>query len=81
MEYYLIIINIITFILYGIDKFKAKRGMYRISEKNLFILSILGGGIGAFLGMKLFKHKTRKISFWIVNILFIIIWIIILIYL
>lgn len=56
---YLLIINIIAFALMGIDKNKAKRGAWRISEKGLFIPVILGGGIGGVLGMKVFHHKTK----------------------
>ena len=62
---YLVIINVISFIIYGIDKYKAKKNTYRISEKSLFMLSIMGGMIGSLLGMRFFHHKTRKISFYI----------------
>lgn len=56
---YLILINIIAFALMGIDKSKAKRDTWRISEKMLFLSAILGGSIGAWLGMYVFHHKTR----------------------
>ncbi|MBR2483129.1 MAG: DUF1294 domain-containing protein [Oscillospiraceae bacterium] len=56
---YLIAINIVAFLLYGIDKWKAKRDAYRISEKTLLTVAILGGSIGAFAGMHYFHHKTR----------------------
>ena len=46
-----------------LDKRKAKKGMWRISEKTLFIVTALGGGIGTILGMYLFRHKTQKIQF------------------
>ncbi len=57
---YLIIINIITFITYGIDKAKARKGAWRIPEKTLISLAVAGGSIGAVAGMSFFHHKTRK---------------------
>lgn len=57
---YLIIINIITFITYGIDKAKACKGAWRIPEKTLIGLAVAGGSIGALAGMSFFHHKTRK---------------------
>ena len=57
---YLIIINIITFITYGIDKAKARKGAWRITEKTLIGLAVAGGSIGALAGMSFFHHKTRK---------------------
>ena len=57
---YLIIINILTFLAMWYDKHEAKKGDWRISEKALFILVLLGGGIGGILGMYLFRHKTKK---------------------
>ena len=56
--YYLIVINIVTFLVYGIDKWKAKQGSWRISEATLLILAVFGGSIGALLGMKVWHHKT-----------------------
>ena len=61
--YYLIFINIFTFFLFGIDKYKAIKNKYRIKEATLFGLSIIGGSIGALFGMKIFHHKTLKFSF------------------
>ena len=60
---YFCAINLLAFITYGIDKQKAKFSRYRISEKTLITLAILGGSIGAFLGMKIFHHKTKKLKF------------------
>ena len=60
---YIIFINILLFILMGIDKRKAKLHKWRISEKTLFIFSLLGGSIGGILGMYFFKHKTRHLKF------------------
>ena len=56
---YLVAINIAAFLLYGIDKWKAKRDAYRISEKTLLTVAILGGSLGAICGMHYFRHKTR----------------------
>ena len=55
---YLVIINIIAFIVYGIDKLKAKRGKWRITEATLLLLAIIGGSIGAWCGVKVWHHKT-----------------------
>jgi uncharacterized membrane protein YsdA (DUF1294 family) len=61
---YLTIINLVTFFIYGLDKAKAGRaGARRVSEKALLILALIGGSLGALLGMKVFRHKTKKISF------------------
>ena len=57
--YYLAAINVVTFFVYGIDKWRAKRGAWRIPEKTLFLLPILGGSVGAIAGMKVFHHKTK----------------------
>ncbi|MBR6975080.1 MAG: DUF1294 domain-containing protein [Bacteroidaceae bacterium] len=61
--YYLIVINIVTFLVYGIDKWKAKQGSWRISEATLLILAVIGGSIGALLGMKVWRHKTMHKKF------------------
>ena len=61
--YYLIVITIVTFLVYGIDKWKAKQGSWRISEATLLILAIIGGSIGALLGMKVWHHKTMHKKF------------------
>ena len=63
------IISTITFFLYGIDKLKAKLGAWRIPERVLLGFAFFGGGIGALLGINLFRHKTRHWYFWAVNIL------------
>ena len=57
----------VTFLLYLIDKSRAKRGAWRIPEKALLGCGILGGAAGGLLGMKLFRHKTKKAYFWTVN--------------
>lgn len=58
------IVNSITFILYGVDKIKAVNNEWRISEKRLLKLSILGP-FGSYLGMKLFRHKVKKPKFYV----------------
>ena len=57
---YLIVINLVTFIVFGVDKAKAKNHSWRIPEKTLFLLAIIGGSVGAIIGMHTFRHKTRK---------------------
>ncbi len=66
LKYYLILIlimSIISFALFGIDKRKAKSGSRRIPEKTLFGFAIFGGATGAFFGMQTFRHKTKHNSF------------------
>ncbi len=63
LPFYLLAINIVTFIIFAADKSKAKRRARRIKESTLFILSILGGSIGALLAMYIFRHKTKKPAF------------------
>ena len=60
---YLVILNLLGFIIMGIDKGKAKQGAWRIPEKMLLLAAITGGSIGMLLGMKVFRHKTRKSKF------------------
>ena len=60
---YLTSINVATFITYGIDKLKAKRSKWRIREASLLLLAVLGGSIGALLGMKVWHHKTMHKKF------------------
>lgn len=67
--YYLIIMSVITFFMYGIDKFKAIKKKSRISEMTLLNFSLFGGASGGLLGMYLFHHKTRKKIFVIGNII------------
>ena len=70
---YAIPLNIINFLLFGYDKFQAKKGGWRIPERLLLTLSLLGGGVGGLAGMLVFRHKTRKTFFWIVEALGIVI--------
>lgn len=60
---YLIIINIVTFFYFGLDKTRSELSKRRIPEKMLWFLSAIGGSAGALLGMKFFRHKTKKMSF------------------
>lgn len=61
--YYLLFINLLGFLLMGIDKHKAKHKKWRIPEKTLFTAAILGGGAGSLSGMYIFRHKTKHKSF------------------
>ena len=67
------IMTVVTLVLYGADKAKAKRGSWRIPEKTLLLFAMCFGGLGAFLGMKLFRHKTKHTSFRILVPVFMII--------
>ena len=60
---YLIALNVVTFLVYGLDKLKAKRRKWRIREASLLLLAVLGGSIGAWLGMKVWDHKTQHKKF------------------
>ena len=60
---YLLIINVVTFFVYGIDKVKAKHSWWRIPESTLISLAVIGGSIGAWLGMRAWRHKTRHKKF------------------
>ena len=73
--YYLIFINLFAFCIYGIDKWKAKKGAWRIPEKTLLILALIGGSAGAI------RHKTRKAKFmitvpviFVVEVILLVIW-------
>jgi uncharacterized membrane protein YsdA (DUF1294 family) len=70
---YLVLINLITLGFWGWDKRRAKQGGWRTPEATLLLLTAVGGFIGAYAGMRLFRHKTRKVSFlwkwWIAAVL------------
>lgn len=74
---YLLFVNLVSFLLYKIDKKRACMHKYRIPEKVLLLFSVIGGCFGSTLGMYLFHHKTKHIKFIIVNYLCITIFIII----
>ena len=61
--FYFFIINLIGYFLMYLDKEKAKKNKWRIKESTFFIIAILGGSVGAFLGMKVFRHKTKHLKF------------------
>ena len=63
LAYYLLAINAVAFIVYGIDKYKAKKAKWRIPEATLLLLAVLGGSIGAWMGMKVWHHKTMHQKF------------------
>lgn len=60
---YLLAVNAVTFIVYGIYKYKAKKAKWRISEATLLLLAVLGGSVGAWVGMKVWHHKTMHKKF------------------
>lgn len=60
---YLILINAVAFLLMLVDKQKARKNLWRIPERTLFLSALLGGSVGALLGMYTFRHKTRHLSF------------------
>ena len=62
---YLIAINLIAFFIMWLDKRKAQKGKWRIPENTLFLITLLGGGIGTIAGMYTFRHKTKKLKFTI----------------
>jgi len=72
---YLLTINVIAFAAYGIDKWKARHGKWRISEMTLILLAFIGGALGALLGMKVFRHKTQHWKFKILVPLALLLWI------
>ncbi|MBR5114377.1 MAG: DUF1294 domain-containing protein [Oscillospiraceae bacterium] len=72
LKYYLIFIGVmslITLILYGADKAKAKKHAWRIKEAVLLLFGLFGGALGGLIGMEVFRHKTKHWYFWAVNIL------------
>lgn len=63
LVYYLVAINVLTFVIYGADKWKARRGRWRIPEAALLWFAVLGGSVGALSAMWLFRHKTKHNKF------------------
>lgn len=72
MGYYSFV-NLILLLCMGVDKYKAKKHLWRVSEKILLTLSIIGGAVGGFVGMYLFRHKTKKYYFHFVFLISLII--------
>lgn len=62
---YLFVVNLIAFILFAIDKYKSKKSKWRISERTLIVISLIGGSVGALMSMKAFRHKTKHKKFTI----------------
>ena len=56
---YLLMINTAAFLVFGWDKLKAKRDGWRVPEKTLLALAVIGGSVGALIGMRVFRHKTK----------------------
>lgn len=71
---YLFIINLFTFVLYGVDKYKSKKKKWRIKESTLLCCSAIGGALGASIGMNLFHHKTLHTQFRILVPICLFIW-------
>ena len=63
LYWYLLVINILAFVCYGLDKHKSKRKARRISERWLLLLALIGGSVGAWLGMLVWRHKTKHAKF------------------
>jgi len=61
--FYIIGVNVLSFILMGVDKKKAERQQYRIPERTFWMLAVLGGAIGVIFGMRTYRHKTKHASF------------------
>ena len=62
-QIYLLLINALTFLLMLIDKYKAKKNLWRIRESTLLLIAVIGGSIGALAGMYTFRHKTKHLKF------------------
>lgn len=77
---YLVIVNIVTFAMYGIDKKRAVKNQWRISEKTLLGAAFIGGSFGAFAGMRAFRHKTQHGLFKVLVPVYMIVHIVILAY-
>ena len=73
---YLLLVNLLAFVMYGIDKKRAVQKRFRIPERTLLWMARLGGGIGSWLGIKLFRHKTRHARFRILVPLWTLIWLV-----
>ena len=71
---YFIVINLLTFLLYGLDKYKAIRQEWRIPERALLLMAFVGGAFGALSAMRIFRHKTRKGRFKLMIPLFCLLW-------
>lgn len=70
---YLVVINFITFLIYAVDKDKARKGKWRVPESTLLLFAAIGGSVGALLAMLLLHHKTKHPKFYILVPLFLVI--------
>ena len=77
---YLIAINILTFVIYGNDKRKARKNKWRTPESTLLMLALIGGAYGAWLGMRVFRHKTKHWKFRILVPLMAAVWTVLLVW-
>ncbi|MBR8713765.1 DUF1294 domain-containing protein [Porphyromonas levii] len=71
---YLLIINAVSFVVYGVDKYKARHQKWRIPEVTLLTLAAIGGAAGALTGMVVFRHKTKHLRFVLLVPLFVLVW-------
>lgn len=71
---YLLLVNLLAFVMYGIDKKRAMQKRFRIPERTLLWMARLGGGVGSWLGIKLFRHKTKHTRFRILVPLWTLVW-------
>ena len=62
---YVAVVNVTAFLMYGIDKWNARKGLWRIPEKTLLGIVAVGGSVGAYAAMQMFRHKTKKPKFYI----------------
>lgn len=76
----ILIVNVLAFVLYGIDKRRSQRKMYRIPENTLLWMARIGGGVGSWLGIKVFHHKTRHKRFMIIVPLWTVLWVAAIVY-
>ncbi|MBW6474584.1 MAG: DUF1294 domain-containing protein [Anaerolineaceae bacterium] len=81
MFLYYLVINVITFLVWGFDKLRAQLQQWRVPEKTLYVFIILGGGAGSLLGMTVFRHKTRKLKFKVISVVSVLVHIVIFFYL
>lgn len=72
---YLVVVNVITFIVFGYDKIQAINNRYRVTEKTLILLIMVGGPLASLIAMKLFHHKINKKKFWYLSIIMMIFYI------
>ena len=77
---YLVFMNVAAFVMYGTDKYKAKKQAWRIPENALLMSAVCGGAYGAYLGMRVFHHKTKHVYFRVINLACVILWTVLLVW-